>query len=249
MQAVVDKLMTSYVRTGKGKQVLILHGWADPSAHWQSFIKELAKKYEVIMPDLPGFGSSQAPSEGWGLEEYADFVKALMTKLELKPYAIIGHSNGGAMAIHSMAAGKFSAEKLVLLGSAGIRNEYKGRNKALRVIAKTGKALASPLPGSVKKKLRRKMYETAGSDMLVAEHMQETFKKIVTDDVRLDAGQVSVPTLLIYGENDEQTPVRYGELLHEHLSDSTLEILPGADHFAYRTDQARVIKLVKEFLA
>jgi len=53
---------------------------------------------------------------------------------------------------------------------------------------------------------------------------------------------------LVYGEKDEQTPVRYGELFHEKMSNTTLEILPGVDHFLYQNEEPQVIKLVEDFL-
>jgi pimeloyl-ACP methyl ester carboxylesterase len=77
--------------------------------------------------------------------------------------------------------------------------------------------------------------------MLVAEHLQETFKRVVTDDVRADAAQIIQPTLLVYGEDDDSTPVWYGQQYHELMNESTLEILPGAGHFVHidRPDDVR----------
>lgn len=172
-----------------------------------------------------------------------------MQKIDVKQvYAIVGHSNGGAIAIRGLAEGTLQAERLALLASAGIRNEYKGRNKALRILAKTAKLATKPLPQAIQEKLRRKAYKTIGSDMLVAEHLQETFKRVVTDDVRADAAQLAVPVLLIYGEQDEATPVWYGEQYHELMNESTLEILPGAGHFVHVDRRADVEKALGEFL-
>jgi len=137
----------------------------------------------------------------------------------------------------------------VLLASAGIRGTYKGRVKVLRYITKAGKALTMPLPTAIKRKLRRKVYKTVGSDMLVAEHLQETFKNVVTDDVRQDASQLTQPTLLIYGEQDEATPVWYGEAFHQLINGSTLEILPGAGHFVHIDRPAEVVRAIEGFLA
>jgi pimeloyl-ACP methyl ester carboxylesterase len=85
--------------------------------------------------------------------------------------------------------------------------------------------------------------------MLVAEHLQETFKKVVSDDVRDDAAKLSIPTLLMYGDKDEQTPLRYGELYHELIAGSTLEVLGGADHFLQLDEAPKVLRLTEEFLA
>lgn len=249
MQVVVDSLLTHYAIQGKGRLVLLLHGWGDSSAGLRELTVALAKKQQVIALDLPGFGSTEAPKSAWDLSDYAVFVQHFLQKID-KPAvaAVIGHSNGGAIAIRGLGSGALKADKLVLLAAAGIRGEYKGRIKALRVFTKIGKALSSPLPKSVKQNLRKKVYGSVGSDMLVAEHMQETFKKIVADDVREDAAKLSLPALLIYGEADEQAPPWYGEAYHQLIQGSTLEILPGVGHFVHLERPAEVTKSVQEFI-
>jgi pimeloyl-ACP methyl ester carboxylesterase len=241
MQVIVDSLLTHYEVHGKGKVVLLLHGWGDSAAGLAKLQAALAKKYKVVAVDLPGFGSSQAPEGAWGLDDYAYFVSHFLAKIEAeKLHVLVGHSNGGAIAVRSLARGWLGADKLVLLASAGVRGEYKGRVKAIRMITKAGKALAAPLPKAVKHKLRKKVYKTVGSDMLVAEHLQETFKKVVTDDVREDASHLTLPTLIIYGDQDESTPQSYGKMFHEAIQGSQLEIVPGAGHFVH-TDKPEVV--------
>lgn len=248
MQVVINTLLTEYERIGKGKVVLILHGWGDSSTGWRRFAAELSKKYDVVAVDLPGFGKTQVPKETWGLDDYAVFVAAFLAKLKLQPYAVIGHSNGGAIAIRGLAQKAFAADKLVLIDSAGIRSEYYGRKKAVRMITKTGKLLTRPLPSGVRKRIRRKVYETVGSDMLVVERLQETFKRVVTDDVQQDAATLKLPTLLIYGEDDLSTPVQYGRMFHNLIAGSSFEVLPGAGHFAHLDRPEDVIFRVREFL-
>lgn len=249
MQVVVDSLLTAYRRYGQpgGQPVLLLHGWGDKAESWQAFADGL-EGLDVYAVDLPGFGGSDMPSTAWGLDEYAGFVAAFLHKIGLNPYAVIGHSNGGAIAIRGLAGGAFVAEKLVLLASAGVRSEYKGRNKAVRMVAKTGKALAMPLPAAVKQRLRRKLYTTVGSDMLVAEHLQETFKKIVDDDVQADAARLELPVLLVYGEEDVATPQAFGRLLQSRIGGSRFELVTGAGHFVHQDEPAAVRRLVQEFL-
>jgi pimeloyl-ACP methyl ester carboxylesterase len=249
MQVVVDTLLTHYEVHGKGKLLLLLHGWGDSAAGLKQLQAALAKKHKVIAVDLPGFGGSQPPEAAWGLDDYAYFVTHFLDKIAAKrPLAIVGHSNGGAVAIRGMARGWLSADKLVLLASAGIRGEYKGRVKVARMITKAGKALATPLPRSIKQKLRRKVYQTVGSDMLVAEHLQETFKKIVTDDVQQSAALLTLPTLLIYGDQDENTPLSHAKLFNQAIKGSKLEIIPGAGHFVHQDAPEKVATLVEGFI-
>ncbi len=250
MQVVIDNLLTHYQKLGTASRtVVIVHGWGDKAQAWQDFAANLAGSYTVIIPDLPGFGQTQAPDRAWRLNDYANFIAQFLRKIDVQKIdCFIAHSNGGAIVLRGLGTGTLAAEHLVLLASAGIRGEYKGRMKALRYMAKTGKLLTKPLPVSVQKKLRRKLYTTVGSDMLVAEHLQETFKKIITDDVRVDATCVNIPTLLIYGQQDVSAPVRYGQLFHEVMPNSTLEIIAGAEHFVHLDQPQRVLGLIKEFL-
>lgn len=249
MQVVVYDLLTSYVKAGTGQTVLLLHGWGDRASGLAGLQQKLAGKYEVIAVDLPGFGGSASPTTAWGLTDYAAFVQQFLRKIGVKKiHAIIGHSNGGAIAIRGVAAGLLQPDKLVLMATAGIRGEYKGRVRALRVLTKIGKTLATPLPQTIKKKLRSKVYQTVGSDMLVAEHLQETFKKIVTDDVRKDAAKITIPALLMYGGQDRQTPVWYGEAYYQLISDATFELLPDAGHFIHLDRPELVERHIEEFL-
>jgi pimeloyl-ACP methyl ester carboxylesterase len=248
MQIVVDQLLTTYQLSGAGKLVVLLHGWGDSSQGSVELQAALARQFQILAIDLPGFGGAQAPPSAWGLTEYADFVAVLLTKLDLKPYAIIGHSNGGAIAIRGLASGSIVAQKLVLLASSGIRNQYNGRKKVLRLAAQSAKLLTKPLPSRVQHKLRSRAYATIGSDMLVAEQLQETFKKIITDDVQADAAKVSIPALLIYGHDDTATPVHYGELLQAAISHSDLHVIPQAGHFVHLDQPAIVVELIRDFL-
>lgn len=249
MQVITDGLLTHYVRSGKGRIILILPGWADTSVSWLPVQKALSASYDVVVLDLPGFGNSQAPQSEWGLNEYADFISHFLDKIYVKDlFAVIGHSNGGAIAIRGLSGGKMAASRLILVASAGIRSATPGRRNALKLIAKTGKLLTTPLPKRLKQKLRLRLYSSVGSDMLVAEHMQETFKKVVTDDVQSDAARITIPTLLIYGDADMSTPLRFGQIFNQAIKGSRLELFAGAGHFIHIENKNHLVKSMQDFL-
>ena len=127
--------MTEYRQSGTGKPVVLLHGWGDNMESWTGVAASLEGTHQVNILDLPGFGKSQAPKNTWGLNEYAEFVGEFLKKLEIIPEVIIGHSNGGAIAIRGLASGSLKADKLILLASSGIRDAYKGRTRVIRAIA------------------------------------------------------------------------------------------------------------------
>lgn len=252
MQVVVDGLLTHYEKSSLNAGalvVLVLPGWADTSRSWTVVQKQLAEKYEVIVLDIPGFGGSQMPPSAWGLDDYVNFISHFTDKLSLSNiYAVIGHSNGGAMAIRGIAANGLKPQKLVLLASAGIRNEGQTRKRGLAVIAKFGKVITAPLPKSTRNNLRKKLYSAAGSDMLVAEHMQETFKRVVSEDVQQDAVKITVPTLLVYGDEDTATPLSFGQKYNSLIGNSILQTVPGAGHFLHVENADTVTDSVMEFL-
>src|SRR5688572_7545347 len=103
MQVIIDTLLTNYESTGTGKVVLLLHGWGDSHETFARLASALAENYQVVRLDLPGFGKTEPPKEPWNLNNYARFLKEFLKKLNLVPYAVIGHSNGGALAIHAIA--------------------------------------------------------------------------------------------------------------------------------------------------
>ncbi|SRR6266702_4980406 len=249
MQVVVDSLLTHYEALGAGQTVVLLHGWGDSAAGLRTLQTELAKKYAVIAVDLPGFGGTQVLAATWGLDDYAQFVGHFMKKIGVrKAAAIVGHSNGGAVAIRGVASNVLQPEKLVLLAAAGIRAHGSLRKLGLKALAKSGKAASMWLPAAQREQMRRKLYHSAGSDMLVVPQLQETFKKTVSQDLQADAAKINLPTLLLYGEQDTATPVWYGERYHELMSASTLEILPGAGHFAHLDRPTAVVKAIEEFV-
>ncbi len=249
MQILVNQLLTQYQISGKGKLVVLLHGWGDNSKGLAELQKNLAKEYQVITLDLPGFGSTQAPKDVWDLDNYAEFIQSLLKKLELEPpYALIGHSNGGAVAVRAIALGILKPTKLVLLAASGIRNKGGGKRTALKIVAKTGNVATLWLPQASRRSLRARLYVVAGSDMLIVPGLEETFKKTVRQDVQKDATTITIPTLLVYGENDQATPVSYGQTYAALIKGSRLEFIADAGHFVHQDQPVQTTKLITEFL-
>lgn len=250
MQVIVDSLLTHYQDEGEGRLLVLLHGWGDSAKGLRAVSDALKRGCRVISLDLPGFGGSQKPPRAWGLDDYAIFVQHFLQKIQAPAvWSFLGHSNGGAIIIRGTASGALESERMVLLASAGIRAVAKGRKLALRILAKTAKVITAPLPHSLTQKLRARAYSKVGSDLLVVEGMQETFKKVVSQDVRADAAQLRLPVLLLYGEADDATPVWFGQQFHELMADSTLVVLPGAGHFLHLDRPEEVVRRIQEFLA
>jgi len=249
MQILADNLVVSYTKVGSGPIAVLLHGWADSGHTFDQLSKLLVQNYTVITIDLAGFGASQAPPTGWGLSEFAKYVQVVLQKIGIAPNDVallIGHSNGGAVAIRAVAQGLLQPKKLVLIASSGIR-DASSRKVVATGVTKVAKLVSYALPSSTRAALRKKHYDRAGSDYLVAEHMQASFKKIVKDDVRADAENISIPTCLIYGELDTATPLRYAQLFHSLIKNSQLHVIQNADHFLHQQYAEQVYDFIIRF--
>jgi len=251
MQVIVDDLLTNYQQTsGKNLNILFIHGWADSIAGQKSFIDDISRIGNVLALDLPGFGTSQVPGRAFSLLDYAKFVRDFCDKTGFnKIDLIIGHSNGGAIAIKIVSLNLLNPKKLVLLGASGIRDGRSSKKTALAIVAKAGKIITSPLPKTMKKQIRSKAYKTIGSDYLVAEHMQETFKNVVSEDMSDDAKNINIPTLLIYGQDDDQTPPKVGLKYHEIINGSEIELVGGAGHFVQLDKPQIAGDLIRKFIS
>lgn len=248
MNVIVNNLLVHYTRQGEGRPVLLLHGWGDHLQTFEKIASQLSDTYEIISLDLAGFGKSQAPGNAWGLEDYSRFVHLFLKKINIQPHVIIGHSNGGAIAIYGIACQELTADKLVLLASAGVRLPAKGRKLALGIVARSGKMVTTFLPNDVRKSLRQKLYKSVGSDLLVAPGMEQTFKRIVNQDIQQDATKLTLPTLIINGDSDTATPLSFAKILHGRIKHSELVVLPDAGHFIHQTNSDDVVSKLRKFM-
>lgn len=244
----MDGLMTSFLSSGEGnKTVLLVHGWGDNKNTFDPLIKSLGKGYKYITLDLPGFGDTQKPPSAYGVKEYAQFLAKFCDKIDLKPDVVIGHSNGGAILIESVAENMLNPKQLILLASSGIRRKSTKKN-ILRLISFAGKIGLKFMPKNKRQNLKKKFYGSIGSDYLTVEGMEDSFKKVVSYDILDQAKKVQMPTLLIYGDSDDSTPVAMGRELCNEMKDSRLEVIENVGHFLHHQKPHEIVTLIKEFI-
>jgi len=251
MKMLVDGQLIEYSDEGKGRTVLLLHGWGANGASFNDVAAELSRKFRVIRLDFPGFGASPKPNDTWGVGEYAVFVESFIKKLGIdKLYAVIGHSFGGRVIIKGISKNNFVPEKVVLIDTAGVKPADSSKRAAFQVIAKLGKGVTA-MPGlkSLRPVLRKKLYKAAGSsDYLDAADMKRIFLNTINEDLLGDVSSITQPTLLIWGEKDMETPVADAYKIMNELPDGQLVVVPYAGHFVYLDDQLAVMKELEGFL-
>ncbi len=249
MKIIVQNLATEYLDEGTGKVVLFLHGWQDNLHTFDSIISILSPTLRTIRLDLPGFGKSEVPKETWDLDNYVQFVDNFIQKLNIQVYALVGHSFGGRIAIKGEATKILQTQKIILICSAGIAKNRTFHNSLLKSLAKIG-GLITYVPPLIfwREVLRKRMYDFIGSDYLNTGKLKKTFLKIISEDLSMTAKNVTIPTLLIWGADDTETPLADGKKLSELISGSELKALNKAGHFVHKEKSKEVARLIQEFL-
>ncbi|WGS21010.1 MULTISPECIES: alpha/beta hydrolase [unclassified Bradyrhizobium] len=84
-------------KTGKGRPLLLLHGWPEFWLTWKPVMTRLADRFTLIAPDLRGFGDSDKPAGPYGPDQHADDMLALLDALGIAKAGVVGHDVGGAV--------------------------------------------------------------------------------------------------------------------------------------------------------
>lgn len=243
--------------------LLCLHGWGGSKESFAELRAALdGEELTILTPDLPGFGAEPEPARPWSVDDYTDWVEQwLSTQYKVRrmqyaePLLLLGHSHGGRIAIK--LASRLSSNKrvnestsqqidhLYLCAAAGVRRPSLKRTIGL-ILAKCGKLIFA-IPGvknlapiarkMLYKVLREHEYERASPIM------RHTHAKVTAEDLTPLLSSITVPTDLFWGENDTQTPIANGRLMHERIAGSVLHTFEGTRHRVHR-DRAQEIASV-----
>ena len=239
-----DGLSVAYIEQGEGPDLLLLHGWGARAETYRLLIDHLSQKYRVIAPDLPGFGDSEEPKTAFSVDDFADFVLHFCAAVGVTDPVVMGHSNGGRILIKllSRTPAPLDVKKAVLLDSAGIKPKH-GIDWYVKVYSyKAAKKLFPGLAKTMQGKVGSTDYKAASPVM------RQAMVKAVNEDLTACLPQITASTLLIWGEQDDATPLADGKLMEQKIPDAGLVVLSGAGHFAFAERWAQCRAVLDAFL-
>ncbi len=225
------------------KKIFIIHGWTYSMEGWDACASLLKEKgFEPVVLKVPGL--TEPSQKVYTLSDYVLWLEE-ETRGE-RNIILVGHSNGGRIAIAYAAKYPATLSKLVLMDAAGIvHNEpaLELKRKIFGTLASLGK-FVSKSPA-----LRKVFYKVVGeSDYEKAPpNMRETMKNLISVDLKDELSKITASTLVIWGENDSVTPLSDGELMHEKIKNSKLEIISGARHSPHMTHPNEVVETLEKF--
>ncbi len=227
--------------------VVLVHGIGDNAARdWDGLIAVLAREYRVVAFDLPGFGRSSKGNEPYSPENYAAFLRYLMVEhIRARPFSLVGHSMGGAIALRYAARYPQDVTALVLVDVPGILHRmayskylthlgvdflpslYRAQNDHLKNLMSSILGLmekARPAPESIaaNPKLRQ--------SLLNAEPAKIAGLSLALEDFSADLPRVQAPVLVLWGGRDSIAPLRNGRVLSANLPTAQLEVFDASGH-------------------
>ncbi len=251
---------------GHGPVLLLVHGTGAATHSWRGLLPLLAQHFTIVAPDLPGHGFTQAPAAArLSLPGMAHSLYGLLTMMNLRPVAAVGHSAGaailarmaldGTLALHALislngafiplqgvAGQMFSPLARLLVGLPGLPQVFawRARNPAVveQLLAATGSTLDAEGVRWYGEVVRRPDHAASALGMMA--HWD--LRPLLSDLPRLD-----VPLLLIAGGGDRTVPPSQSADVQRLVPGAALATLPGLGHLAHEERPAEVAALIQEF--
>lgn len=247
----------AYHKTGTGKPLLMLHGWGSSSRVMMPVAQRLGGLRTCYLLDLPGFGDSPAPRQAWAIDDYTDLVRHFMEDHFDEPADLLVHSFGGRITLKlcSRDFGREHIDKVLITGGAGMKPRRSFKYYLRKYTAKLLKApfllLPSPLKHKAMERLRStSLWKSLGSKDYaeLSGVMRETFVQCVTEHLDSCLPQIDHEVLLLWGRDDEATPLYQAERMERGLKNAALVVIDNAGHYAFLDRPKYFASIAEAFL-
>jgi len=231
----VNSIELAYTRQGKGAPLVLLHGYPLDHHLWDDVVPLLVDTFDVIVPDLRGFGESTTLDNPYTMDDFASDIAGLLDQLNIKTTAIAGHSMGGYVALAFARLYPERVQGLALVGSQVLADppeRKEGRYKSAAEVAEKGidgvvEAMATKFTSDV----RLQGFARASMEAQQPAAYIGALKAMAErqDSTPLLAS-MKYPVVLIHGDADVLIPVDRAREIKAALPHAYLVELPGAGH-------------------
>ncbi|KAA1160514.1 MULTISPECIES: alpha/beta fold hydrolase [Pseudoalteromonas] len=263
----IDKISVHYIDEGKkdAPVLIMLHGLSASLHTWHDVTKTLTKDFRVISLDLPGFGITGPweESKKYDSKNYSKFVEKFINKLEIFSYTLVGNSFGGEISWQLAKNHRNKINALILINAtprlAPFKNWLIGWKLAYLPITKQLSLYF--LPYFVTKNSLRRVFKNKDIPFSKFQQYSEltlrvgnraaliSLLKSYSFDPLLFAGdKLNIPTLVVWGEEDEVVPFDYTKEFILNSTNTQLEIVSNAGHLPHEELPIETSKLIKIFL-
>ena len=249
----VNGIQIAYTRKGAGKPLVLVHGYPLDHTIWDDVLTLLENDFDIILPDLRGFGESDVVEEKYKIADMAADIAGLLDQLNIEKTAIAGHSMGGYI---SLAFARAYPERVLGLGliasqaPADSPERKQGRYEAAAEILKSG---AEPVAESMSAKLTPDKRVQAYVRGLIAAQppvgLVGALKAMAErDDSTSILSSFQFPVVLVHGEADELIPAQRAHEIKTAIPQATLMTLANVGHMPMMEDPEATASALKNLL-
>jgi pimeloyl-ACP methyl ester carboxylesterase len=240
------------VDLGEGPEtVLFLHGLFGTPDHWIEVMRHLSDRYRVIAPQLPIDPQPHRRRDGIKvIRDLSDMVTELVQSIDAKSLVVCGNSLGGLVAIDLCARDPNFARGLVLAGSAGLfeRSPIRGlRSRPTREFVRSTIGTIVNNQRLVTDELVDHWF-TSIKDRDYVRFILRVSRATRDRTVENELGQLKIPTMIIWGRDDEITPPSTGEDFKQRIEGSQLRFIENCGHAPNWEQPEAFARLLRDFL-
>lgn len=245
----------SYTDSGKGTVVVLLHGFLENQQMWDNYVSAFTKKNRVITIDLLGHGETECMGYVHSMEDNADIVHAVLTKLHIRKAIFVGHSMGGYVALAFAEMYPDYIKALVLLNStsrADSDERKANRDRAIKAVKQSftnfiSLSIANLFSEENRERLKDKI-ETVKKEALKTP-LQGIVASLEGMKIRMDREVIlhltPYPKMLILGKKD---PVLNYEENLEQIEETNVQLITFPDgHMSHIENEAELTKVLADF--
>jgi pimeloyl-ACP methyl ester carboxylesterase len=249
----VAGLRIAYERAGRGAPLVLLHGAAADGRTWRAQLAELSDRLSVVAWDEPGAGRSADLPEDFGLADYADRLAGFIDALGYRAAHVAGLSWGGVVAQELYRRHPDRVSSLILADTyAGWKGSLSKTERAQRLAHALEQSRLPPdrfeptLPGLFAPEAPGALVDEL--DAIMADARPASIRRTATAIAACDQRDLlAVPTLLIWGEHDERSPLAVAEQFRAAIAGARLVVIAGAGHMSNMEQPAAFNAAVREF--
>jgi pimeloyl-ACP methyl ester carboxylesterase len=242
----------AYLDVGAGPPVILIHGFGGSMWQWEHQQHALSQHFRVLTLDLPGAGLSDKPEIDYRPDQMLDLFVGFMDAVEIPQTTLVGNSMGAGLAIGMALARSTRVAKLVLIGGLPQHVMEKLTSPSIRRALETSApswlvSLGNWLFGGlmIESVLQEIVHDPALLTPAVIERSKRNRQRpglikpimAVRENLPLwesgfaaRIGEITHPTLVIWGEEDRVFPIAVGEELHQTIKGSQFIRIPKAGH-------------------
>lgn len=254
----IGDLSIAFERRGAGPALVLLHGGLSDHREWRPQLDALSDAFTVIAWDAPGCGDSTDPPPTFRMPQYADTLAGFIDRLALARPHVAGLSWGSTLALELYRRRPELPRSLVLASAyAGWAGSLPADVVAERLRSTLGELSRPPdeVARSFASSLFTERVPTATVEEAVAimsgfrrPGAEPMLRAMAEADLREVLPTIEVPTLLLYGQEDERSPAVVAQEMHATIPGSTLVMLPAAGHQSNLEAADRFNRVVRDFL-